>query len=164
MLVVRWYGGLHAHACMYVDKPEIGTIVSHEGVTSRLSSITVACCNLSEALHSVVSKSGSRPSTQCFKQASLTAKMSFPKDEKTTVVSSEAESNAGEKEQSFKVQTSSVDEPQYDFDSEEFSSIPELVRNVVSFEDDSTLPVITFRSVLLSIVFCIIGSVISQMS
>lgn len=90
--------------------------------------------------------------------------MSFPKDEKTTVVSSIAESNAGEKEQPFKVQTSSVDEPQYDFDSEEFSSIPELVRNVVSFEDDSTLPVITFRSVLLSIVFCIIGSIISQMS
>ncbi|ROW05458.1 hypothetical protein VSDG_00013 [Cytospora chrysosperma] len=90
--------------------------------------------------------------------------MSFSKDEKTTVVSSEAESNAGEREQSFEVQTSSIDEPQYDFDSEEFSSIPELVRNVVSFEDDSTLPVITFRSVLLSIVFCIIGSVISQMS
>lgn len=94
----------------------------------------------------------------------LAAKMSFPSDEKTAVVSSIAESNTGEKDQPLKVQTSSVDEPQYDFDSEEFSSIPELVRNVVSFEDDSTLPVITFRSVLLSIVFCIIGSVISQIS
>ncbi|ROW09525.1 hypothetical protein VMCG_02611 [Cytospora schulzeri] len=90
--------------------------------------------------------------------------MSFATDEKTAVVSSIAESSTGEKDQSSKVQTSSIDEPQYDFDSEEFSSIPELVRNVVSFEDDPTLPVITFRSVLLSIVFCVIGSVVSQIS
>lgn len=63
-----------------------------------------------------------------------------------------------------KEQTDSLDEPQYDFDSEEFSSIPDLVRNVVSFEDDPTLPTITFRSVLLAGVFCIIGSIVSQLS
>lgn len=58
----------------------------------------------------------------------------------------------------------SPDEPQYDFTSEEFARIPELVREVVGFEDDPTLPVITFRSVLLSVIFCIIGSVVSQIS
>lgn len=58
----------------------------------------------------------------------------------------------------------SDDEPQYDFDSEEFAHIPELVRTVVGFEDDPTLPVITFRSVLLSSIFCIIGSFVSQLS
>lgn len=58
----------------------------------------------------------------------------------------------------------SNDEPQYDFASEEFASIPELVRHVVSFEDDPSLPVITFRSIILSIVFCTIGSVVSQIS
>ncbi|KAJ0306756.1 hypothetical protein COL5a_006111 [Colletotrichum fioriniae] len=31
-------------------------------------------------------------------------------------------------------------EPEYDFKSEEFVNIPELVRNVVGFEDDPTLP------------------------
>lgn len=56
------------------------------------------------------------------------------------------------------------DESQYDIESPEFKNIPELVRNVVSFEDDPSLPVITFRSVLLSAVFCAIGSVISQLS
>ncbi|KAK9851584.1 hypothetical protein MYU51_009473 [Penicillium brevicompactum] len=56
------------------------------------------------------------------------------------------------------------DESQYDPESPEFKNIPELVRNVVSFEDDPSLPVITFRSVLLSAVFCAIGSVISQLS
>ncbi|KAJ9143494.1 OPT oligopeptide transporter [Pleurostoma richardsiae] len=58
----------------------------------------------------------------------------------------------------------SSEEDQYDFTSEEFASIPELVRDVVSFEDDPKLPVITFRSVLLSAVFCIAGSVVSQLS
>lgn len=90
--------------------------------------------------------------------------MSVSPDEKTKAVSSILDSDSGEKDETSKVQTSSVDEPQYDFDSEEFSSIPELVRNVVSFEDDPSLPVITFRSVLLSVVFCIIGSVVSQIS
>lgn len=51
-----------------------------------------------------------------------------------------------------------------DLDSEEYAGIPELVRNIVSFEDDPTLPVITFRSVLLSVVFCVIGSFVSQLS
>lgn len=51
-----------------------------------------------------------------------------------------------------------------DLDSEEYSGIPELVRNIVSFKDDPTLPVITFRSVLLSVVFCVIGSFVSQLS
>lgn len=59
---------------------------------------------------------------------------------------------------------SPLGEPQYDFTSHEFAQIPELVRNVVGFEDDPTLPVITFRSLLLSALFCIIGSVVSQIS
>ena len=95
--------------------------------------------------------------------------MSDPTDEKTVyektaVVTSISESEPGDKGKFPKEEVSSVDEPQYDFDSEEFAGIPDLVRNVVSFEDDPTLPVITFRSVLLSIIFCIIGSVISQIS
>jgi hypothetical protein len=57
-----------------------------------------------------------------------------------------------------------TDEPQYDFTSEEFANIPELVREVVGFEDDPTLPVLTFRSFLLAAFFCIVGSVISQIS
>lgn len=56
------------------------------------------------------------------------------------------------------------EEPQYDFTSEEFAGIPDIVRNVVSFEDDPTLPVLTFRSVTLSVLFCIIGSIVSQLS
>ncbi|WRT67432.1 OPT family small oligopeptide transporter [Kwoniella shivajii] len=52
----------------------------------------------------------------------------------------------------------------YDWDSDEFKNIPELVRQTVSFEDDPTLPVMTFRAVLLSAIFCTIGSVISQIS
>lgn len=96
--------------------------------------------------------------------------MSTPADEKaefgkTAVVTSVAESDPGlEQDKLSKEEEESVDEPQYDFDAEEFAGIPDLVRNVVSFEDDPTLPVITFRSVLLSVVFCVIGSVISQIS
>ncbi|KAF5495671.1 Oligopeptide transporter 5 [Colletotrichum fructicola] len=55
-------------------------------------------------------------------------------------------------------------ETEYDFKSEEFANIPELVRTVVGFEDDPSLPVITFRSILLSTVFCTIGSTVSQLS
>lgn len=62
------------------------------------------------------------------------------------------------------VAVSSVDEGSIDLTSDEFADIPELVRNIVSFEDDATLPVITFRSVLLSIVFCVLGSFVSQLS
>ncbi|KAJ7464217.1 OPT oligopeptide transporter [Mycena galericulata] len=51
---------------------------------------------------------------------------------------------------------------QYDWDSEEFRDIPELVRSIVSFEDDPSLPVTTFRSVSLSLFFIILGSVVSQ--
>ncbi|RDW65068.1 OPT oligopeptide transporter [Coleophoma cylindrospora] len=58
----------------------------------------------------------------------------------------------------------SDDEPQYDFSSEEFANIPELVRNIVGFEDDPTISVITFRSLLLSAIFCALGSVVSQLS
>jgi hypothetical protein len=65
---------------------------------------------------------------------------------------------------SDKSEWKSHEESQYDFTSEEFASIPELVRHVVSFEDDPSLPVLTFRSILLSIIFCIIGSVVSQIS
>lgn len=35
--------------------------------------------------------------------------------------------------------------PEYDWDSEEFKNIPLMVREVVSFEDDPTLPTVTFR-------------------
>lgn len=59
---------------------------------------------------------------------------------------------------------SSDGEDSYDLASDEFADIPELVRNIVSFEDDSTLPVITFRSVLLSVVFCVLGSFVSQLA
>lgn len=58
----------------------------------------------------------------------------------------------------------SGDEDSVDFTSDEFADIPELVRNVVSFEDDPTLPVITFRSVLLSVLFCVLGSFVSQLA
>lgn len=58
----------------------------------------------------------------------------------------------------------SSDESQYDFESAEFKNIPELVRTVVSFEDDPSLPVLTFRSILLSAIFCAIGSIVSQLS
>ncbi|ORY32181.1 OPT oligopeptide transporter [Naematelia encephala] len=57
-----------------------------------------------------------------------------------------------------------VEDEEYDWESEEFRDIPELVREVVSFEDDPTQPVITFRAVLLSTIFCVIGSVVSQLS
>ncbi|TDZ18212.1 Oligopeptide transporter 2 [Colletotrichum orbiculare MAFF 240422] len=61
--------------------------------------------------------------------------------------------------------TSSDDsEPEYDFKSKEFANIPELVRTVVGFEDDPSLPVLTFRSLLLSALFCTIGSIVSQLS
>lgn len=62
------------------------------------------------------------------------------------------------------IAVSSGDEDSCDLASDEFADIPELVRNIVSFEDDPTLPVITFRSVLLSVVFCVLGSFVSQLS
>ncbi|OCF76766.1 hypothetical protein I204_02468 [Kwoniella mangroviensis CBS 8886] len=55
-------------------------------------------------------------------------------------------------------------ENQYDWESDEFKNIPEIVRNTVSFEDDPTLPVITFRAIVLSALFCAIGSIVSQIS
>ncbi|KAL4903959.1 hypothetical protein BDW74DRAFT_185969 [Aspergillus multicolor] len=65
---------------------------------------------------------------------------------------------------SSKKEGDSSGESQYDFDSAEFKNIPELVRTVVSFEDDPSLPVLTFRSILLSAIFCTLGSVVSQLS
>ncbi|KAJ7137021.1 OPT oligopeptide transporter [Mycena epipterygia] len=50
----------------------------------------------------------------------------------------------------------------YDWESEEFRDIPELVRSIVSFEDDPSLSVTTFRSVSLAIFFITLGSVVSQ--
>lgn len=87
-----------------------------------------------------------------------------PTDKKTAIVSSIAESDTAERDQTSGEKSFSTDEPLYDFTSEEFADIPEIVRNIVSFEDDPTLPVITFRSVTLSVLFCTIGSVISQIS
>lgn len=69
------------------------------------------------------------------------------------VTTTSSSSDGGEKE-----------EEEIDVNSEEYAGIPELVRNIVSFEDDPTLPVITFRSVLLSVLFCVIGSFVSQLS
>ncbi|KAL4784655.1 OPT oligopeptide transporter protein-domain-containing protein [Aspergillus varians] len=63
-----------------------------------------------------------------------------------------------------KKEVDSSDESQYDFESAEFKNIPELVRTVVGFEDDPSLPVVTFRSILLSAIFCIVGSIVSQLS
>lgn len=59
---------------------------------------------------------------------------------------------------------SSANEVPFDTVPDDFAEIPELVRNIVSFEDDSTLSVITFRSVFLSVLFCILGSFVSQLS
>ncbi|KAL2836880.1 OPT oligopeptide transporter protein-domain-containing protein [Aspergillus pseudoustus] len=58
----------------------------------------------------------------------------------------------------------SSEEPDYDFTSDEFKNIPELARTVVSFEDDPSTPVLTFRAILLASIFCILGSVVSQLS
>ncbi|KAJ0414203.1 OPT oligopeptide transporter protein-domain-containing protein [Aspergillus carlsbadensis] len=55
-------------------------------------------------------------------------------------------------------------EPVYDSTADEFKSIPELVRTVVGFEDDPSTPVLTFRALLLSCIFCVLGSVVSQLS
>ncbi|KAH7126019.1 OPT oligopeptide transporter [Dactylonectria macrodidyma] len=55
-------------------------------------------------------------------------------------------------------------EEEYDFSSQEFVNIPDLVRSVVSFEDDPNLPVMTFRSILLAAIFCTLGSIVSQIS
>jgi hypothetical protein len=68
---------------------------------------------------------------------------------------------------SSKLDTNNLDTdglPVYDWESDEFRDIPEIVRETVSFEDDPTLPTITFRSLLLSSVFIIIGSFVSQLS
>ncbi|KAL4991954.1 OPT oligopeptide transporter protein-domain-containing protein [Aspergillus falconensis] len=54
----------------------------------------------------------------------------------------------------------SSDQSQYDFNSAEFKNIPELVRTVVGFEDDPSLPLLTFRSILLSAVVCTLGSIV----
>ncbi|KAJ7137016.1 OPT oligopeptide transporter protein-domain-containing protein [Mycena epipterygia] len=57
----------------------------------------------------------------------------------------------------------SADGPdKYDWEAEEFRDIPQLVRSIVSFEDDSSLPVTTFRSVSLANFFIPLGSVVSQ--
>lgn len=66
-----------------------------------------------------------------------------------------------------KLETNNLDTdglPVYDWESDEFRDIPEIVRETVSFEDDPTLPTITFRSLLLSSIFIIIGSFVSQLS
>lgn len=80
------------------------------------------------------------------------------KDEISTVkeVGTSSSDDIGDKKEEEK--------EEIDLDSEEFAGIPELVRNIVSFEDDPTIPVITFRSILLSVVFCVLGSFVSQLS
>ncbi|CAK7217747.1 hypothetical protein SCUCBS95973_003249 [Sporothrix curviconia] len=57
-----------------------------------------------------------------------------------------------------------IDDPSYDFTSDEFKNIPDIVRDVVSFEDDPTIAVVTFRSVVLTALFCVVGSAVSQLS
>ncbi|KAK1972368.1 OPT oligopeptide transporter [Colletotrichum sublineola] len=83
----------------------------------------------------------------------------FETAEKVSLSCIDSETPNGTKENSV-----GDSEPEYDFNSPEFSNIPELVRTVVGFEDDPSLPVITFRSLLLSALFCIIGSTASQLS
>lgn len=90
--------------------------------------------------------------------------MTTSADKKTATISNVISSDDEKDSKVPKEQTASLDEPQYDFESEEFSNIPDLVRNIVSFEDDPTLPTITFKSVLLTTVFYIIGSIVSQLS
>jgi hypothetical protein len=61
--------------------------------------------------------------------------------------------------------TESIDSiPQYDWDSEEFRGIPDIVRETVGFEDDPTELYLTFRVLVLSTIFCLIGSVVSQIT
>lgn len=57
-----------------------------------------------------------------------------------------------------------IEKKEYDWDSEEFRNIPEIVREVVGFEDDPSELVITFRSMFLSAIFCTLGSIISQLT
>lgn len=98
--------------------------------------------------------------------------MVYSQDEKDTLAQSASSDDPNSPAASVKkLADASVQEkveedntPQYDFSSPEFANIPDLVRTVVGFEDDPALLVITFRSVLLSIFFCVLGSVISQIS
>ncbi|KAJ7290272.1 putative plant-like oligopeptide transporter [Mycena rebaudengoi] len=46
----------------------------------------------------------------------------------------------------------------------EYSSIPRLVRDTVSFEDDPTATTITFRFFVLSTIFCCAGSFVGQLT
>ncbi|KAK8853053.1 hypothetical protein IAR55_003754 [Kwoniella newhampshirensis] len=93
-------------------------------------------------------------------------KLSTDIDEKNTYVTSGVEYADADtdKKKADEIDDFIHREEKYDFDSEEFINIPELVRNTVSFEDDETLPIITFRSLLLSAIFCTIGSVVSQLT
>jgi hypothetical protein len=52
----------------------------------------------------------------------------------------------------------------YDWDSEEFRDIPDIVRETVSFEDDPTMRYFSFRVFFLSTIFCVIGSTVSQIA
>ncbi|KAL4881631.1 OPT oligopeptide transporter protein-domain-containing protein [Aspergillus karnatakaensis] len=67
-------------------------------------------------------------------------------------------------QESDKTDSDSSHAPQYDFTSDEFKNIPELVQTVCGFEDDPSATVLTFRSIILSAIFCTIGSVVSQLS
>lgn len=85
--------------------------------------------------------------------------------EKPVLVDPVSDVNEKRKDPSIEeTSVSSATEVPYDTTSDDVAEIPELVRNIVSFEDDPTLPVITFRSVLLSVLFCIVGSFVSQLS
>lgn len=88
-----------------------------------------------------------------------------PSTEKPTLVGPVSDIDDKKKFPSIEeTSTSSENEAPYDTNSDDVAEIPELVRNIVSFEDDPSLPVITFRSVLLSVVFCVVGSFVSQLS
>lgn len=86
------------------------------------------------------------------------------KDEISTVKEVGTLSSEDDKDEKKEEEEEGEGEEAIDHTSEEYAGIPELVRNIVTFEDDPTLPVITFRSILLSVVFCVLGSFVSQLS
>ncbi|KIY68861.1 OPT oligopeptide transporter [Cylindrobasidium torrendii FP15055 ss-10] len=51
-----------------------------------------------------------------------------------------------------------------DWDSPEYRDIPQIVRDVVSFDDDPTISTITFRTVVLSAFYVAIGACVGQLS
>lgn len=129
-------------------------------IVAHANSYTICFCNLTMSLRKSI------PDDKIL-VGSATTGIDTYSTEKFTESSSQSAHDVGEKAKIPSVKetvVSSTDEDSVDLTSDEFADIPELVRNVVSFEDDPTLPVITFRSILLSVLFCVVGSFVSQLS